>query len=82
MALSRPPVPAEACPMERRSCRRLRKRYVGSFQPQLPDLCEPDWHLDEDTRRLGRRGLTEARAALERCRSARGLARHGGRQTR
>ena len=40
-----------------------------SAQLRLPiEVVEDDWHLDEHTRRIGRLGVAQARANLERCR--------------
>jgi len=37
-------------------------------QLRFPFPQTSDWRLDEHTREVGRRGLVEARAALDRCR--------------
>jgi hypothetical protein len=37
-------------------------------QLHLLEPSEPDWHLDDTTREIGRRGVAEAREALQRAR--------------
>jgi hypothetical protein len=37
-------------------------------QLHLLEAPEPDWHLDDTTREIGRRGVAEAREALQRAR--------------
>jgi hypothetical protein len=37
-------------------------------QLHLLELPEPDWHLDEATKEIGRRGVAEARQALVKAR--------------
>jgi hypothetical protein len=37
-------------------------------QLHLLELPEPDWHLDETTKQIGRKGVAEARQALQRAR--------------
>jgi hypothetical protein len=37
-------------------------------QLHLLEPPEPDWHLDEATKEIGRRGVAEARQALQRAR--------------
>jgi hypothetical protein len=37
-------------------------------QLHLLEPPEPDWHLDEATREIGRKGVAEARQALRRAR--------------
>jgi len=37
-------------------------------QLHLLELPEPDWHLDETTKAIGRKGVAEARQALQRAR--------------
>ena len=37
-------------------------------QLHLLEPPEPDWHLDETTKEIGRRGVAEAREALQRAR--------------
>jgi hypothetical protein len=55
-------------------------------QPQRPNQlilldAQPDWRLDERTRRVGREGLARARAALQAGRGSRSQAPpDGGRQ--
>jgi len=39
-------------------------------QLHLLEPPEPDWHLDEVTKQIGRRGVAEARQALEQARRA------------
>jgi hypothetical protein len=39
-------------------------------QLHLLEPTAPDWHLDEATKEIGRRGVAEAREALQRARQA------------
>jgi hypothetical protein len=41
----------------------------GSTNRRVPPRDESEWRIDEPTRRVGRRGLAEARAALARTSS-------------
>jgi hypothetical protein len=40
----------------------------GARKEHLPFPRQDDWRIDEHTRTVARRGLDDARAALERCR--------------
>ena len=40
-------------------------------QLHLLEPPEPDWHLDEATKEIGRKGVAEARQALQRARKSR-----------
>jgi hypothetical protein len=42
------------------------ERQLKLLEPD--DTSEPEWHLDEPTKEVGRRGVAEARAALQRAR--------------
>jgi hypothetical protein len=44
-------------------------------QLHLLEPPEPDWHLDDSTREIGRRGVAEARQALRHARQKSALSR-------